>query len=64
MVRTDPPRREPWLQGAEGVIAKQPDAPYRPGERVGMVKIKRVRTIDAVVRRLAARQGGGHASAR
>jgi ATP-dependent DNA ligase len=31
------------------VIAKQQDAPYRPGERVGMVKIKRVRTIDAVV---------------
>ena len=26
-----------------------PDAPYGPGERVGMVKIKRVRTIDAVV---------------
>jgi ATP-dependent DNA ligase len=31
------------------VIAKRQDAPYRPGERVGMVKIKRVRTIDAVV---------------
>lgn len=40
---------EPWLHGAEGVIAKQVDAPYRPGERVGMAKIKRVRTIDAVV---------------
>src|SRR6185503_19930367 len=40
---------QPWLQGAEGVIAKRQDAPYRPGERVGMVKIKRVRTIDAVV---------------
>jgi len=40
---------EPWLHGAEGVIAKQSVAPYRPGERVGMVKIKRVRTIDAVV---------------
>jgi ATP-dependent DNA ligase len=38
-----------WLQTAEGVIAKQADAPYRPGERVGMMKIKRVRTIDAVV---------------
>jgi ATP-dependent DNA ligase len=46
---TDPADAEPWLQGAEGVIAKQQDAPYRPGERVGMVKIKRVRTIDAVV---------------
>jgi ATP-dependent DNA ligase len=46
---TDPADAEPWLQGAEGVIAKQLDAPYRPGERVGMLKIKRVRTIDAVV---------------
>jgi len=41
---------EPWLQGAEGVVAKELDAPYLPGERKGMVKIKRVRTIDAVVR--------------
>jgi ATP-dependent DNA ligase len=31
------------------VIAKQLDARYCPGERTGMVKIKRVRTIDAVV---------------
>ncbi|MEA2366664.1 MAG: hypothetical protein QOI32_2176 [Thermoleophilaceae bacterium] len=39
-----------WLTGAsEGVIAKQADAPYRPGERLGMMKIKRVRTADAVV---------------
>jgi ATP-dependent DNA ligase len=41
---------EEWLQSAEGVIAKESDAPYRPGERTGMVKIKRVRTIDAVVK--------------
>ena len=40
---------EPWLRDAEGVIAKQLDAPYRPGERKGMVKVKRVRTIDCVV---------------
>ena len=40
---------EPWLHGAEGVIAKQTKAKYCPGERVGMVKIKRVRTMDAVV---------------
>jgi ATP-dependent DNA ligase len=39
----------PWLQTAEGVIAKQADCPYLPNERRGMVKIKRVRTIDAVV---------------
>src|SRR6185436_1391968 len=45
----DPDEAQPWLQGAEGVVAKRQDAPYRPGERVGMVKIKRVRTIDAVV---------------
>ncbi|MDX6659036.1 MAG: hypothetical protein QOH62_3829 [Solirubrobacteraceae bacterium] len=38
-----------WLREEEGVIAKQTDAPYRPGERAGMVKIKRVRTADAVV---------------
>ncbi len=41
---------EPWLQGAEGVIAKELEAPYRPGERAGMVKVKRVRTIDCVVK--------------
>ena len=39
----------PWLENGEGVIAKELDAPYRPGERKGMVKIKRLRTIDAVV---------------
>jgi ATP-dependent DNA ligase len=39
-----------WLTGrSEGVIAKRADAPYRPGERTGMVKIKRIRTADAVV---------------
>jgi ATP-dependent DNA ligase len=40
---------EPWLHKGEGVVAKELACPYRPGERVGMVKIKRVRTIDAVV---------------
>ena len=39
-----------WLTGnSEGVVAKQAAAPYMPGERTGMVKIKRVRTADAVV---------------
>lgn len=38
-----------WLHDEEGVIAKEVAAPYRPGERTGMVKVKRVRTIDAVV---------------
>ena len=46
---SDPEQAEPWLRRAEGVIAKEGDAPYRPGERRGMVKVKRVRTIDAVV---------------
>jgi ATP-dependent DNA ligase len=46
---SDPQEAEPWLRGAEGVIAKRTDDPYRPGERVGMTKIKRVRTMDAVV---------------
>jgi ATP-dependent DNA ligase len=39
----------PWLETAEGVIAKRAEAPYKPGERVGMVKVKRVRTIDCAV---------------
>ena len=46
---TERAEADPWLQGAEGVIAKQLDAPYRPGERTGMVKVKRVRTIDTVI---------------
>ena len=40
---------EAWLHSAEGVIAKDHTAPYLPGERKGMVKIKRLRTIDCVV---------------
>jgi ATP-dependent DNA ligase len=39
----------PLLESGEGVIAKRLDAPYLPGERKGMVKVKRVRTIDCVV---------------
>jgi ATP-dependent DNA ligase len=38
-----------WLAHAEGAIAKERSAPYRPGERKGMAKVKRVRTIDAVI---------------
>ena len=45
----DPAQAEVWLHQAEGVIAKERDAPYLPGERKGMVKIKRLRTIDCVV---------------
>jgi ATP-dependent DNA ligase len=42
-------RAQRWLLEAEGAIAKELSAPYRPGERKGMFKVKRVRTIDAVV---------------
>jgi ATP-dependent DNA ligase len=45
----EPEEAQPWLDGGEGVIAKELDSLYRPGERKGMVKIKRVRTADAVV---------------
>jgi ATP-dependent DNA ligase len=45
----DPADAGEWLQSGEGVIAKELDARYRPGERKGMVKVKRLRTIDAVI---------------
>jgi ATP-dependent DNA ligase len=48
-VTRDPEQAEPWLERGEGVVAKEVDAPYRPGQRTGMVKVKRLRTIDAVV---------------
>ena len=44
-----PDEAEPWLRSGEGVVAKDVRAPYRPGKRLGMVKVKRLRTIDAVV---------------
>jgi ATP-dependent DNA ligase len=45
----DPAQAETWLRSIEGVIAKQLDAPYQPGKRKGMAKVKRERTIDCVV---------------
>jgi ATP-dependent DNA ligase len=45
----DPADTEPWFRHGEGVMAKDLTAPYRPGSRHGVVKVKRVRTIDAVV---------------
>jgi ATP-dependent DNA ligase len=48
LVKT-PEEAEGWLESGEGVIAKKLDAPYIPGERKGMVKVKRIRTADAVV---------------
>jgi ATP-dependent DNA ligase len=40
---------EHWLRSSEGVVAKDLDAVYVPGERKGMAKVKRERTIDCVV---------------
>jgi len=40
---------EEWLRRTEGTMAKQLDAPYLPGKRKGMAKVKRERTIDCVV---------------
>jgi ATP-dependent DNA ligase len=45
----DPAGAQGWLAHAEGAVAKEGSAPYRPGERAGMTKVKRVRTIDAVL---------------
>jgi ATP-dependent DNA ligase len=40
---------ERWLGSIEGVMAKDLTAPYIPGKRKGMAKVKRERTIDCVV---------------
>jgi ATP-dependent DNA ligase len=48
MVRTAA-EAEGWLDTEEGVIAKETASPYLPGERKAMFKIKKVRTLDAVV---------------
>jgi ATP-dependent DNA ligase len=45
----DPERAEEWLRRTEGTMAKELDAPYLPGKRKGMVKVKREREIDCVV---------------
>ena len=46
---TDPDEASKWLLETEGVIAKELDGRYLPGQRKGMLKIKHVRTIDCVV---------------
>jgi ATP-dependent DNA ligase len=46
---TDAAEAGVWLDTIEGVIAKDLAAPYRPGKRLGMVKVKKVRTLDCVV---------------
>jgi ATP-dependent DNA ligase len=46
----NPADAEQWLTGrGEGVVAKVLDSPYLPGERKAMLKIKRQRTLDAVI---------------
>jgi ATP-dependent DNA ligase len=45
----DPEQAEKWLRSSEGAMAKQLDAPYVPGKRRGMAKVKREREIDCVV---------------
>jgi ATP-dependent DNA ligase len=44
---------ERWLDsaggGLDGVIAKKRDEPYRSGERIGMVKVKNIRSAECVV---------------
>ena len=45
----DAEQAERWLASIEGVMAKDLSAPYLPGKRKGMAKVKRERTIDCVV---------------
>jgi ATP-dependent DNA ligase len=45
----DPARAEEWMRTTEGAMAKELGAPYEPGKRRGMAKVKREREIDCVV---------------
>jgi ATP-dependent DNA ligase len=45
----DPRAAEQWFDHAEGVVAKDQRARYAAGKRTAMVKVKRLRTLDAVV---------------
>ena len=49
LLSADAEQAEEWLRHTEGTMAKQLDAPYVPGKRKGMVKVKREREIDCVV---------------
>jgi len=49
LLSRDAAQAEEWLRRTEGTMAKQLDAPYLPGKRKGMAKVKRERTIDCVV---------------
>jgi ATP-dependent DNA ligase len=41
--------REFGASGLDGIVAKRVEAPYRPGDRTAMQKVKRLRTADCVV---------------
>lgn len=64
-ISSDRAQAERWMRelaamGADGVIAKRADEPYRSGERTAMVKIKRIRSADCVVGGFRyAEKGGG-----
>jgi ATP-dependent DNA ligase len=49
LLTSDTAQAEEWLRRTEGAMAKQLDAPYIPGKRKGMAKVKREREIDCVV---------------
>jgi ATP-dependent DNA ligase len=48
-LNSDAQQAERWLNSIEGVMSKDLTAPYVPGKRKGMAKVKRERTIDCVV---------------
>ncbi len=49
----DPAQVDAWLAGTggalDGIVAKRLDAPYGPGRRDAMVKVKTIRSADCVV---------------
>jgi ATP-dependent DNA ligase len=51
--------RELGAGGLDGIVAKRADERYRSGERAGMVKVKRLRTVDCVVGGFRYLQAGG-----
>ena len=70
MIRLSPASRDfdqakKWMHelaklGLDGIVAKRLGEPYHSGERIGMVKIKRMRTADTVVGGFRhAEKGGG-----
>ena len=51
--------RELGASGLDGVVAKGVDLDYRSGDRTGMRKVKRLRTVDCVVGGFRHLQAGG-----